>query len=214
MKHLKNGVLLAKLRMFVKSIFIYIRRQIMISISYLFENKQLDFPTARQNNHTDCGSTSVQTMLAYYGIDERQDDLDKKLKLDKDGVSYTNMIKLFHKYNLKTDFGPMNQIILKNYLDESIPVIILIQAYKDNNTKTHTRDNYENGHYVTVTGYDDTKFIIEDPSLNNKLGYISFDELDIRWHGVGENKKDKLEFFGIAVSGKPKFESNQIIKVE
>jgi ABC-type bacteriocin/lantibiotic exporter with double-glycine peptidase domain len=186
----------------------------MISISYLFENKQLDFPTARQSNHSDCGSTSVQTMLAYYGIDERQDDLDKELKLSKDGVSYTNMIKVFKRKGLKTSSGRMNQEILKNFLDENTPVIILIQAYKDDN-KDYNINSYGDGHYITITGYDDTKFIVEDPSLNNKNGYIPFDELDIRWHGLGENKDEKLDFFGLAVFGKvPKYESGKITKVK
>jgi predicted double-glycine peptidase len=185
----------------------------MFSVAFLFENKQLDFPTARQDNTYNCGSTSVQTMLAYYGIDERQNDLDKELKASKDGVSYTNMIEVFNKKGLKTSSGRMNQEILKQFLDKNIPVIILIQAYK--NTKTYTRDSYKDGHYVTVIGYDGTKFIVEDPSLNNKIGYIPFNELDIRWHGIGQHEKDKLDFFGIAVSGKEsKFESGKITKVK
>jgi len=187
----------------------------MLSVAFLFENKQLDFPTARQSNHADCGSTSVQTMLVYYGIDERQDDLDKELNLSKDGVSYTNMIKVFESKGLKTSSGRMNQEIIKQFLDENTPVIILIQAYKDGKDKTYTRDSYKDGHYITVTGYDDTKFIIEDPSLNNKIGYIPFDELDIRWHGLGIDKEDKLDHFGIAVYGKePKHESGKITKVK
>ncbi len=187
----------------------------MLSVAFLFENKQLDFPTARQDNDYNCGSTSVQTMLAYYGIDERQNDLDKELKVSKDGVSYTNMIKVFNKKGLKTSSSRMNQEILKQFLDKNIPVIILIQAYKDNTIKTYTRGSYKNGHYVTVIGYDDTKFIVEDPSLNNKIGYIPFNELDVRWHGIGQHEKDKLDFFGIAVYGKePKFESGKMTKVK
>lgn len=185
----------------------------MISVSYLFENAQIDFPTSRQNNHSDCGSTSVQTMLAYYGIDERQDDLDKELKLSKDGVEYSNMIKLFNKKGLKTSFSRMNQEDLKNFLNQNIPIIILIQAYKTNN-KNYSKDNYEDGHYITVTGYDDTKFIIEDPSLNNKVGYIPFDELDVRWHGMGEDK-EKLDSYGLAVYGKEsKYDPTKITKVK
>ena len=186
----------------------------MISVSYLFENKVLNFPTGRQNNHSDCGCTSVQTMLAYYGIDERQDDLDKELKLSKDGVDVSNMIKVFEKKGLKTVSGRMNQEILKDFINQNIPVIILIQAYKADNKK-YTKDNYEDGHYVTVTGYDDTKFIIEDPSLNNKVGYIPFDELDVRWHGIGETKDEKLDYYGLAVYGKEsKYDPTKITKIK
>jgi len=187
----------------------------MLSISHLFENKLIDFPTSRQDNKNSCGSSVVQTMLAYYGMDERQDDLSKELKLSKDGVSYINMLKVFEKKDLKTSSGRMNQDILKQYLDENIPVIILIQAYKDNTNKPYTRDNYNDGHFIVLTGYDDTKFIVEDPSLNNKIGYIPFNELDVRWHGIGRDNKEKLDFFGIAVYGKePKYQSGKITKVK
>jgi hypothetical protein len=48
--------------------------------------------------------------------------------------------------------------------------------------------------------------------LNNQIGYISFDDLETRWHGVGE--KEKLDYFGIAVKGKPKYDSDKIVKVK
>ena len=186
----------------------------MISISYLFETKILDFPTSRQDNDSSCGSTVVQTILAYYGIDERQDDLSDKLKMSEDGISYTNIIKTLKKYKLSVDARSMTINDLKKYINKKIPVIILIQAYKDNRQKKYNRENYNYGHYVVAIGYNSKQLIVEDPALNNQIGYIPFNDLEIRWHGFGETEKEKLDYFGIAVKGKPKYDSDKIIKVK
>ena len=187
----------------------------MISLSFLFENKVLDFPTSRQDNKLSCGSSVVQSILAYYGIDERQDDLHKDLAVSKDGISYKNIIKKFKKHKLTPDAGTMSLDMIKEYIDNNYPVIILIQAYKDNNNKKpYTVDDYKDGHYVIVIGYDDQNLVVEDPSLNNKLGYIPLEELDVRWHGYGETKEEKLDHFGIAVVGEIKHLPNEVTKVE
>jgi uncharacterized protein len=186
----------------------------MLSVAFLFEAKILDFPTSRQDNNASCGSTCVQTVLAYYGIDERQDDLSDKLKMSDDGISYTNIIKIFKKYNLSVDARPMTINDLKKYINKKIPVIILVQAYKDNRQKKYTRENYNNGHYIVAIGYNSKQLIVEDPALNNQIGYISFNDLETRWHGVGETEKEKLDYFGIAVIGKPKYDSDKIVKVK
>ena len=186
----------------------------MISLSFLFENKLLDFPTSRQDNENSCGSSVVQSVLAYYGIDERQDDLNKELAASKDGISYKNIISKFKKHKLQVDPGQMSLDMIKEYIDNNYPVIILIQAYTDNKKKPYTIDNYKDGHYVVVIGYDDQHLVVEDPSLNNKLGYIPLEELDVRWHGYGEDEKEKLDHFGIAVVGTPKHLPNEVTKVE
>lgn len=181
-------------------------------MSYLFENILLDFPTHRQDNTCSCGSSVVQSILTYYGIDKRQDDLSKSLHMTKDGISYTEIIDKLKYYKLQTESGIMSQENVKKFIDNQIPVIILIQAYSAD--KKYSKDKYTDGHFVIIIGYDDSKFFIEDPSINNNIGYIPFKELDIRWHGYGQNHNEKLDHYGIAVIGKPKFFSNKLKKVE
>lgn len=185
----------------------------MIPIAYLFETKILKFPTHRQTNSDSCGAAVTQSVLAYYGIDETQDDLAKELKMSENGIEYTNIVKALKKRKLKIESGLMDQQMLKDYVNKKFPVIILMQAYKDNRRKIYSRDSYAFGHYVTVIGYDNSRFIIEDPVLNNKLGYISFPQLDIRWHGIGKDENDKLDNHGIAVIGTPKYKPEEIVKV-
>jgi ABC-type bacteriocin/lantibiotic exporter with double-glycine peptidase domain len=155
---------------------------------------KLEYPTSRQDNYCSCGSAAVQSMLRYYGIDEVLDSLSDELKMDDNGISYKNIIKLFKKRKLEVEYGTMNRKKLKEYIDRKIPVIILIQAYKNNENQPYTINSYKDGHYVTVIGYSTRRFIIEDPSLNNELGYINNKDFDIRWHGLGENKDEKLIF--------------------
>lgn len=175
---------------------------------------KLDFPTSRQHNENSCGCAAVQSMLMYYGIDESLDDLEKELKTDENGTSYRNMVKSFRKRKLKVEYGTMNKTQLKEYISSKIPVIILIQAYKNNENKPYTLTSYRDGHYVTVIGYSTRRFILEDPSLNNELGYILNKELDVRWHGWGEDQDEKLNFFGIAVIGTPEFKPNKLQEVK
>lgn len=175
---------------------------------------KLEYPTSRQDNYCSCGSAAVQSMLRYYGIDEVLDSLSDELKMDDNGISYKNIIKLFKKRKLEVEYGTMNRKKLKEYIDRKIPVIILIQAYKNNENQPYTINSYKNGHYVTVIGYSTRRFIIEDPSLNNELGYINNKDFDIRWHGLGENKDEKLIFFGIAVIGNPKYKINKLQEIK
>jgi len=153
-------------------------------------------------------------MLAYYGFDEVLDALSEELKMDENGVCYKQMIKLFKKRKLDVEYGTMKRKKLKEYIDKRIPVIILIQAYKNTENQPYTLTSYKDGHYVTVIGYSTRRFILEDPSLNNELGYINNKDLDIRWHGWGENQNEKLSFFGIAVIGDPVFKPNKLQEVK
>ena len=174
----------------------------------------LDFPTSRQDNFCSCGCAAVQSMLMYYGMDEVLDSLSEELKMDENGVCYKNIVKLFKKRKLDVEFGIFNRKKLKEYIDRKIPVIILIQAYKNNEKEPYTLTSYKDGHYVTIIGYSARRFIIEDPSLNNELGYINNKDLDTRWHGLGEDKDEKLNFFGIAVIGTPEFKPNKLQEVK
>lgn len=174
---------------------------------------KLDFPTSRQDNYCSCGAAAVQSMLKYYGMDEVLDSLSEELKMTDDGIDYKNIIKLLKKRKLKIECGTMNRRKLKEYINKRVPIIILIQAYKNNEKQPYTINSYKDGHYVTVIGYSTRRFIIEDPSLNSELGYINNKDLDIRWHGFGENKDEKLNFYGIAVIGTPEFKLNKLQEV-
>ena len=57
----------------------------------------MDLPTGRQTYDFDCGAKALQIVMAYYGIDVREDELMEELKCDSDGAPVRNMISVAEK---------------------------------------------------------------------------------------------------------------------
>jgi predicted double-glycine peptidase len=57
----------------------------------------MDLPTGRQTYDFDCGAKALQIVMAYYGIDVRENELMEELKCDSDGVPVRNMISVAEK---------------------------------------------------------------------------------------------------------------------
>jgi predicted double-glycine peptidase len=179
----------------------------------VLEAVQLVFPDVRQATEYTCGASVVQAVLFYYGIESREDKISEKTKTDKTGTNVNDIINTLNSYNLKTDARSMFVQDLKNYIDKSIPVIIAIQAWSKNKKIDYAK-TYDEGHYVVVIGYDENNIIFEDPSILNNKAYLSYKELEERWHDK-TNKKEKLEHFGIAVYGKaPNFNINKFKHID
>lgn len=179
----------------------------------VLEAVQLTFPDVRQATDHTCGASVVQAILFYYGIERREDKVSKETKTTKSGTDVQEIINTLNDYGLKTDARSMFVQDLKSYIDKSIPVIIAIQAWAKNK-KIDYMKTYDEGHYVVVIGYDDENIIFEDPSIQENRGYLSFKELEERWHDKDFNG-NKLEHFGIAVYGKaPNFDIGKLKHID
>src|SRR5579864_5797499 len=88
-----------------------------------------DFPNLRQAHEYDCGATALQSVLLYYGINERLEKVTKLAGTTKTGTSIHAMKKVVEKYGLKADMSEMKITDVKKYLDRKIPVILLLQAW-------------------------------------------------------------------------------------
>ncbi len=73
--------------------------------------------------------------------------------------------------------------LLENSLDQKRPVIVLIQAWKDDDDPIPYPSNFDNGHYVVAIGYDRDYIYFEDPWIHGSLTYMSRSDLYDRWHG-------------------------------
>ena len=69
----------------------------------------------------------------------------------------------------------------------------------------NNRVRIKDANAIVIIGYEEDRFIIEDPALNNEKGFIRFDDFNIRWRGYGKTSKEKLVNYGIAIIGKPEF---------
>ena len=170
----------------------------------------LDFPEVRQGTDYTCGDSAMQAVLYYYGIEFREDQLIKRLHTTHDGTDPEAIEDFAKAEGFSVDMRAMNIADIKEYIDKSVPVIVDIQAWSGHRHQNYKGD-YDDGHYVVVIGYDDERFIFEDPSLMNR-GYLTFAEFLERWHDVGNGPKGPhITHRGIAIYGKPpRFRSSTI----
>ncbi len=172
--------------------------------------KILDFPILRQTFDYDCGAKALQSVLVYYGVEVREDTIIKLAHTNKDiGTPIEGIIETIEKYGLKYVSKSMNISEVKDFIDKNVPVIVVIQAWKDKKN-VDWKNDWDDGHYVTIIGYDSEKIIFEDPSSFEKT-YLTCDEFLKRWHDV-DSKGKKYFNHGIAVFGKEhKFDSEKLI---
>src|SRR3990172_667424 len=85
------------------------------------EIKVLDIPDTRQTFNFDCGAKAVQTILAYYGKDIREDNLIKALGTTKEGTDVKNILKLFKKLGLRIVEGQLTVEQLREAVKKGWP---------------------------------------------------------------------------------------------
>jgi ABC-type bacteriocin/lantibiotic exporter with double-glycine peptidase domain len=174
--------------------------------------KLICLPQLRQTYDFDCGSKALQSILAYYGIEIREDKIMNTAKTNKDGTSPQGIKRAISKYGLQSKSGKMTIENLKRYIDLKIPVLILLQAWPGKD-KTNWEKDWLDGHWVVAIGYTKEKIIFEDPWSIYKT-YLKYDELLKRWHDKGLDGKKYLNF-GIAVFGRrPVFKRDKLIHMD
>ncbi len=174
---------------------------------------KLYMPDVFQENSYNCGVTCVQAILAYYGEDYTENELTKRLSVSKEiGTTIKSIIDFFKKENFQVQYGKLNLEKIKKFIDKRIPIIALIQAWRENDDIYSKTVDW--GHYVIINGYNDKKQIlyIEDPAIFGS-GYLKYSELKDRWHGADDNNKD-VKYFGIIISGKTPYNYQKLIHLE
>lgn len=177
--------------------------------------KVLEFPETRQVYNFDCGASAVQGVLVYYGYTEREDKLLKKLQATRtevfdNGVKISEIVKVLKAYGLTVETKKgLKAEDLPVYTDKGMPVIVLLQAWRDSKSPKNWKDDYVDGHYVTSIGYTNNKIIFEDPSSYTRT-FLTFNELNDRWHAIDDDGKNDPVSLAIIVKGKKKFKANEL----
>jgi len=164
-----------------------------------------NFPNLRQGFDYDCGATALQSVLFYYGINERLDKIMKLVKTQETGTNILNIKKIAEKYGLKTNLGKMTIDEVKSFVDKKIPVILLVQAWT-NEKNVDWENDWDDGHYVIAIGYNKSKMYFEDPSSISKT-FLTYEEFKKRWHDAIVNKK--YINYGLAIFGKKPADNHQ-----
>jgi ABC-type bacteriocin/lantibiotic exporter with double-glycine peptidase domain len=162
-------------------------------------------PLTRQATSYTCGISALQSVLAYYGDEFREDDLSRKLKANhREGTAYARIAKFSREHGYHVDIHKdMSLPDLKALLDSKLPVICLVQAWAER--PMDYREAWSEGHYVVAVGYNAENIYFMDPSTLGNYAYIPAPEFVDRWHDT--DGKEKLRHFGMVVSKeKPQFE--------
>ena len=177
--------------------------------------KLLNFPELRQSYNWDCGAVSIEGILAYYGIDVGESDVLHVSKSNKKiGTQVKGIKKVARKYKIKFNEKNMNTNYLKKCIDKNHPVLIAIQAWKENIQKW--KGEWNSGHYVIVIGYDNKKFYFADPLCDTARTYLTYKELEDRWHDLDlqRNKKKLIKWVMEFYGKKPKYNLKKAVHMD
>jgi predicted double-glycine peptidase len=162
-------------------------------------------PDVMQVNEYSCGPAAVQAILSYYGVWGYQADFAKELGTSPDqGTHPVKMTAYLKKWGLDAKLVKgLKPADLRRYVDQGVPVIVDFQAWGVPAGKDY-KNEWEDGHYTIVLGYDRTGFFMEDPSLLGTIGYLSEKELNRRWHDYEVEGGKRVDNYGLAIVVKGK----------
>ena len=160
--------------------------------------------TTQQTDYT-CGASALQAVCKYFGVGpDEEPEFVRDMRMPRTGSDPEHIIRAVEKYGLRhREFFPMSRAQLKGCLDRRRPVILMLQAWGETRLGAPRRGYktiWEDGHWVVAIGYDGRGVFFEDPSLQAVRGFLSFGELDVRWHDWGP-KYEHMDHYGIAVWG-------------
>jgi predicted double-glycine peptidase len=158
--------------------------------------------TTQQTDYT-CGASALQAVCKYYGVGpDEEPEFAEDMGMPRTGSDPEHIVRAVEKYRLRyQEFYPMSRRQLKACLDQRRPVILMLQAWgttENERPRRSYRTIWEDGHWVVAIGYDGRGVFFEDPSMQAVRGFLSYRELDIRWHDYGPTY-EHMDHYGIAV---------------
>jgi predicted double-glycine peptidase len=162
-------------------------------------------PLVRQATPYTCGVASLQSILFYYGDEWREDNLAKELKSDPDqGTNVNEIVRLARARGLAVETREnMSVEELKRLVADGHPVMVALQAWGDR-PETYAED-WEDGHYSIVVGYDRGNLYFMDPSTLGNYAFIPIAEFVSRWHDYyldKDGRRKNLVHLGLIFSGR------------
>jgi predicted double-glycine peptidase len=159
-------------------------------------------PMIRQGTPYTCGVAALQSVLAYYGEDWREDSLAHELKsTPEDGTDYHEIVRFAQSKGISVEVVEgMTLDTLKRHIAARKPVVVAFQAWGD---KSDYSNDWDDGHYSIVIGLDDKNVYLMDPSTAGNYTFIAIPEFMARWHDsytTQDGKNVKLVQLGMVFS--------------
>jgi predicted double-glycine peptidase len=163
---------------------------------------ELAVPDVRQATTYTCSASALEAVLAYYGIEKREDELATELGVTpQDGAPPEAIVRVGRAHGLTVDERDnMTVEDLAAEVELEHAVIVDIQAWSDA-PRTSWADDWDDGHYAIVVAVDGDQIVLEDPSVLGSRAVLSRKELEERWHDVDFGRRHVRT--GIVFSGKP-----------
>jgi predicted double-glycine peptidase len=163
----------------------------------------IDLHIERQTFDFDCGAKALQTVMAYYGVEVREDELLKSLGTGAEGTPVAGMVAVArqHGFQVKASAEWTLQE-LKRMVKAGHPVIVLLQAWADRYmTIGDWRTDYDDGHYAIVIGCAKGVLLFEDPASFRRT-WLRESEFLARWHDRDTRTNKIYEHFGMVLMGR------------
>lgn len=163
----------------------------------------IDLHIGRQTFDFDCGAKALQTVLAYYGVEIREDELIIELQTGHDGTPVESMISVAVSKGFHVEAGESWSIHdVKGYVDHGHPVIVILQAWADRYmTLRDWRNDYDDGHYAIVIGHAKGVLLFEDPASFRRTWLREYEFL-ARWHDMDPKTSRRFEHFAMVLLGR------------
>ena len=163
---------------------------------------ELAVPDVRQATTYTCSASALQAVLAYYGIEMREDALATELGVtEADGAPPEAIVRVAVAHGLsaaKREHMTIDDLAAE--VAKSNAVIVELQAWSDA-PRTSWIDDWEDGHYAIVVAVDGDELVLEDPSVLGSRAVLSRKEFEERWHDIDGGYKNIRT--GIVITGKP-----------
>jgi len=163
----------------------------------------IDLHIGRQTFDFDCGAKALQTVMAYYGVDVREDELIKELGTGRDGTRVDKMISVSQARGFRVEARQSWSLKeAKRCIDERHPVIVLLQAWADRYmTLKDWLNDYDDGHYAVLIDHAKGVLLFEDPASFRRT-WLREHEFLARWHDMDPSTNRKYEKFGMVLLGR------------
>jgi len=161
-----------------------------------------NFPCLNQIYDYDCGAKAIEAVLAHYGKDVDEQTIMKTAgTTSRYGTSVQGIERALKKFGLKYVARKMTVADVKKYVNGGTPVILLLQAWPEEpHKKIDWKNWWSDGHYSVAIGYDKKRMYFEDP-MSEMRTYLTFSEMEDRWHDMIGKEKKVYRHLGIAVFG-------------
>jgi uncharacterized protein YvpB len=122
-------------------------------------------PHFPQEDAKTCLPASARMVLAYLGIQRSETEIVVQLDTTKEGTPVMNLAFL-SEWELDVWIGDLTPEALKTYIDQSIPVIVVIDLLALD-PSLGSSENGERKHTLVLVGYDDEDVLVNDALVDS-----------------------------------------------